>query len=491
MSGPSPEFPSAPRALHDALEPDIPLKPEDTWQSTSESPVSQYYDAVHPESVDTLENSLHPDTEALLQGFSSTDTARRLTSYVRVRLHKGGIIGDTEDVVQEVLLAFMKQHQHSPPTLHDADGLLRYLYGIASHKVTDAYRTIIKSSTREQLTDQIPEIPLEGFENTVIWHILEDSYFETTKKDLGLKRQQLVIFDLLLKDPTQSVEDLSSQLGITVGAARTAKHRLLKTLRNNAEYFAARGIFITAMQQSSEKQSPKPKKVLPPTRLGSNMLRALRIHQAAGGQEAALHIPAYIGQWHVAVKTACNFKLREDSTVSAAIVYPHPHLLPEFRRYIGHIIGRQSGVKKMAITITSGEEVAQSLSENTFDYTIISDNISPELRKRIRSSGSFLLDLLTAADGPVEATHTMPSYEEAGGKSLPWTANDTLRYLTEWQFATGEQLTSEQATKLSQAGQGPPLQRLCRGIGSFAAVQAWAGYSFKVSPDPDATTGEA
>lgn len=129
----------------------------------------------------------------------------------------GGSTADSEDVVQEIMLAIhLRRH-----TWDETAMIMPWVYGIARHKIVDALRR----------RGRRLETPLDGFEDVIEAPVAHESLSE---KDivrflnrLGDSQRRIV---LAVSVEGLSIRDAAQRLGISEGTARVTLHRGLKTL---------------------------------------------------------------------------------------------------------------------------------------------------------------------------------------------------------------------------------------------------------------------
>jgi RNA polymerase sigma-70 factor, ECF subfamily len=142
----------------------------------------------------------------------------RLRKFANSGLARSGIgNADTEDVVQEILLAIHLKRQ----TWMQDQPFLPWLNAIARHKLIDVLRRRGRRG----------EVPIEG-----LIEILPDQTPEPESSQSELNklvsrldgRQQSVVSSISLDG--RSIKDTAAQLGMSEGAVRVAFHRGLKKL---------------------------------------------------------------------------------------------------------------------------------------------------------------------------------------------------------------------------------------------------------------------
>ncbi|OLL19450.1 MULTISPECIES: sigma-70 family RNA polymerase sigma factor [unclassified Rhodococcus (in: high G+C Gram-positive bacteria)] len=123
-----------------------------------------------------------------------------------------------EDVTQEVCLALTR----ALPRYQDRGAsLLRFAFGIATHKVADARRKAARTVT--PLHDVAGPGPEEG--------VLDEELRSAVRRQLALlpEQQRRVVQLRILQG--YSAERTAAMLGTSVGAVRIAQHRALQRIR--------------------------------------------------------------------------------------------------------------------------------------------------------------------------------------------------------------------------------------------------------------------
>lgn len=129
-----------------------------------------------------------------------------------------------DDVVQEVCLAVLTA---LPSYRNQGRPFLAFVYGIASHKVADVYR-----SAARNLTEPVAEIPdapalIDGSEQRVIQAELTEK-MTMLLHTLPDRQRDILILRIVVG---LSAEETAQVIGSTPGAIRVAQHRALSRLR--------------------------------------------------------------------------------------------------------------------------------------------------------------------------------------------------------------------------------------------------------------------
>ncbi|MBS7803330.1 sigma-70 family RNA polymerase sigma factor [Rhizobiales bacterium TNE-4] len=156
------------------------------------------------------------DQEAYRNFLSALLPVLRQTA-LRSLSRAGASVADSEDVVQEIMLAIhLRRH-----TWDESTTIMPWVYGIARHKMIDVLR---RRGRRF-------EVPLDGFEEIVEAPAAAEALSERDiirfLGRLGNGQRKVV---LAVSVEGLSIRDAAKRLGITEGAARVTLHRGLKTL---------------------------------------------------------------------------------------------------------------------------------------------------------------------------------------------------------------------------------------------------------------------
>jgi RNA polymerase sigma-70 factor, ECF subfamily len=148
-----------------------------------------------------------------------------IVRYCRARLsagHRSSVSPD--DVAQEVCMALLTA---LPTFAHDGRPFLAFAYGIASHKIADAYRAAARSRTTP--VADLPETrSLDGDpEELAVLSSIGSTIADLLGELPPMQREILV----LRVATGLSAEDTAVALGTTAGAVRVAQHRALTKLR--------------------------------------------------------------------------------------------------------------------------------------------------------------------------------------------------------------------------------------------------------------------
>lgn len=150
-----------------------------------------------------------------------------IVRYTRARI-SGGRIPNAEDVAQEICLAVAQsigryQDQGRP--------FMAFVYGIASNKVADAYRSMGRDKTTP--TDTIPESSDEGLTPEGSALVADGSNRVREILDcLSDRAREIIILRVFVG---LSADETAEIVGSTPGAVRVAQHRALATMRRMYE----------------------------------------------------------------------------------------------------------------------------------------------------------------------------------------------------------------------------------------------------------------
>ena len=145
--------------------------------------------------------------------------------YCRGRLgRQEGVIGAADDVAQEICLAVVSALPHYEPK---GWSFRAFVYGIAAHKVTDAFRAIGRNRT-----DPVPELPdtparHDGPEQRLLAGELAERLLHLLHRLTPRQREVLVLRIAV----GLSAEETADIVGSTPGAVRVTQHRALARLR--------------------------------------------------------------------------------------------------------------------------------------------------------------------------------------------------------------------------------------------------------------------
>ena len=145
--------------------------------------------------------------------------------YCRGRLGRSeGVIGSADDVAQDVCLAVINALPH-----YEIKGLSfrAFVYGIAAHKVTDAFRAIGRNRS-----DPVAELPdsailSDGPEQRLLAAELAERLGHLLHRLTPRQREVLVLRIAV----GLSAEETAQVVGSTPGAVRVTQHRALNRLR--------------------------------------------------------------------------------------------------------------------------------------------------------------------------------------------------------------------------------------------------------------------
>jgi RNA polymerase sigma-70 factor, ECF subfamily len=145
--------------------------------------------------------------------------------YCRARLgRQETVMGSADDVAQEVCLAVVNA---LPGYTLRGLSFRAFVYGIAAHKVTDAFRAIGRN--RSEPVADIPDTPLahDGPE----YHLLQVELTERLGALLHLltpRQREVLVLRIAVG---LSAEETAQAVGSTPGAVRVTQHRALNRLR--------------------------------------------------------------------------------------------------------------------------------------------------------------------------------------------------------------------------------------------------------------------
>ena len=194
-------------------------------------------------SVDVVDNAVETDDlpdvapvlERLVPAAVAGDTVARdlllaeiqplVQRYCRGRLGRNeGVIGSADDVAQDVCLAVISALPN-----YEIKGLSfrAFVYGIAAHKVTDAFRAIGRN--RSDPVAELPDSPVlhDGPEQRLLAAELAERLGHLLHRLTPRQREVLVLRIAV----GLSAEETAQVVGSTPGAVRVTQHRALNRLR--------------------------------------------------------------------------------------------------------------------------------------------------------------------------------------------------------------------------------------------------------------------
>jgi RNA polymerase sigma-70 factor (ECF subfamily) len=145
--------------------------------------------------------------------------------YCRGRLgRRETALGSADDVAQDVCMAVVNALQtYQPKGL----SFRAFVYGIAAHKVTDAFRAIGRDRTEP--VAELPDTPVtaEGPERRVL-DAERDAALRALLAHLTPRQREVLVLRLAVGE---SAEETAEAVGSTPGAVRVTQHRALLRLR--------------------------------------------------------------------------------------------------------------------------------------------------------------------------------------------------------------------------------------------------------------------
>jgi RNA polymerase sigma-70 factor (ECF subfamily) len=166
--------------------------------------------------------------------------------YCRARLgRQETLMGSADDVAQEVCLAVVNA---LPGYTLRGLSFRAFVYGIAAHKVTDAFRAIGRN--RSEPVADIPDTPLvhDGPE----YHLLQVELTERLGALLHLltpRQREVLVLRIAVG---LSAEETAQAVGSTPGAVRVTQHRALNRLRRKVVSAGAEADAAAGCEQDDE-----------------------------------------------------------------------------------------------------------------------------------------------------------------------------------------------------------------------------------------------
>lgn len=194
-------------------------------------------DLAPPEEIDTEAEPLPPPPvlEGLVAASVAGDQRARdrllaeiqplVLRYCRARLgRQETVLGSADDVAQEVCLAVVSA---LPKYTIKGLSFRAFVYGIAAHKVTDAFRAIGRN--RSEPTADLPDVPVlhDGPEQRLLAGELAERLGHLLYRLTPRQREVLVLRIAV----GLSAEETAQVVGSTPGAVRVTQHRALNRLR--------------------------------------------------------------------------------------------------------------------------------------------------------------------------------------------------------------------------------------------------------------------
>jgi RNA polymerase sigma-70 factor (ECF subfamily) len=149
--------------------------------------------------------------------------------YCRARLgrHETGLLS-AEDVAQEVCVAVVKALLTYEPSERS---FRAFVYGIASNKVADTFRSIARNRTEP--VAELPDLPSAG--QSPEDHILQvelGDWMGRLVSRLSARQREVITLRVVMR---LSAEETAAIVGSTPGAVRVTQHRALTRLREIIE----------------------------------------------------------------------------------------------------------------------------------------------------------------------------------------------------------------------------------------------------------------
>jgi RNA polymerase sigma-70 factor (ECF subfamily) len=145
--------------------------------------------------------------------------------YCRGRLGRHEtVLGSADDVAQEVCLAVVSA---LPGYTLKGLSFRAFVYGIAAHKVTDAYRAIGRNRSEPVAEPPDTQLVLDGPEQRLIVAELGERLGGLLQRLTPRQRDVLVLRVAV----GLSAEEVATMVGSTPGAVRVTQHRALNRLR--------------------------------------------------------------------------------------------------------------------------------------------------------------------------------------------------------------------------------------------------------------------
>ena len=204
-------------------------------EQATDQPAQPLQDATAPVVGGTVAETDPPLMESLLRAAVTGELRARerllaeihplVLRYCRARLgRQETLMGSADDVAQEVCLAVVNA---LPGYTLRGLSFRAFVYGIAAHKVTDAFRAIGRN--RSEPVADVPDTPLshEGPEHRLLQVELTERLGALLHLLTPRQREVLVLRIAV----GLSAEETAQAVGSTPGAVRVTQHRALNRLR--------------------------------------------------------------------------------------------------------------------------------------------------------------------------------------------------------------------------------------------------------------------
>lgn len=394
-----------------------------------------------------------------------------------------------EDLVQDTFLSFIQTYKRDATK----NGHGKLLHTILRRRIADFYQT--KGRRPEELRDFYDSEDFLDEMGDPQQHIAEAQLLtdiQRLAKRARLTEVESRLFGFaMLEYQTAnhlSAQELAEIFHTSDGSIRVSQHRMRKKVGEamDQKYPDAE---ISLSRPVKSAKPPEKEKPVSVKQLRDGVLRNIK---AARGEQATTLtavLPTYLSPWHI-VASDMHSVLSEsvDAKAQGLIIYPHEQYAGMLGRHLGTVAGR---------TVCSLDEALHKDHHNGAIIVDTPENVAlnPDVTElpieyvaHVYTDGQDMIPgnfkdgrpafVLAISDGcgqlPVD-TYYAPSYSQAGGRKIRWETDDSRNYVAEWQLRYGRPLTETDISDSDSIGKGPGLRRLCRGIGSFAAVQVRAG----------------
>lgn len=386
--------------------------------------------------------------------------------------------GDAEDARQDALLGLMSTYGQDRPDLDINNGAKGLIRGIGRNKVMDQLRRAARD--RSQLVDIPDGSDGPSFEDGIDFWLSDAPKLRRVIQQLPERYQQII--GVTLSKPGLSGEELGKMLGVKPIAARTARHRAFSALRTKLDE-------VEEGTGTSGLPSPVPGAKISLDDLRRKAAKELQKARKKDEQEVSVVVPEYLGPLLVAAQDMNWYFRRATRAGRALVVYPHAELRG---MVINHMDSRGGRGSRGRVDVMLPENVTALPAKSSYKYIVGVGELDQEVVARLRDASSFFLRLHThfsrtpdtqtlpgqaaeAVQRPLDL-HKAAWHGRRVRSRLDWTPDDSVNYLREYWLMYGRQMMFGEAQMRADRGVGPSVQQLCREIGSFAALQAKAGY---------------
>jgi len=369
-----------------------------------------------------------------------------------------------------------------------------YFKTIGDNRMTDYLRAQSnlpqnKFATRQQEEDAPDQLEqalnvanvTEPGPEEIVCNRIEGAAMKTRIDELvgQLTPTQADFMRLYLSDPDMSYEEMGKILDVRPGTLRVTKLRALARMKA----LATDAGLARSTRGAAADWVDSPVKTLGVLR--GHATKAIREARGPGANAQTISMPLHIGPWRIAASAIQGFiqdaGSEEQSPGACVVAYPYREYLPQLAAYLakptrltfGPAEAIAVGSESPDVILDTPQRIAQipEVSKLPIDLILAPERSMDQLPPELCRQAGFLLHIAPGIRfRPGEEAYGMQSYEEQGGKRLLWRGPESVRFIREWMFQTGKEPTEGEIMQLHEAGQGPPLRRLCRDYGDLATL---------------------